>query len=277
MNKFTPKFLLQKLYSSFMQKFMKELDTSDLAKSAIIFSPHQDDETLGCGGTIIRKIKAGANIQIVFMTDGCKSHSHLISEDELRSIRAREALAAAQRLGLEPNQVISLEFPDGMLNENRSLAIDKVGEILQCYQPEEIFIPYRKEAPSDHFATNRIVLSALKIHHLNAMIYEYPIWFWCHWPWTSFVGRRREILSVLKNSLVAGFGLGLLADFKYSVCIEEVLDLKRTALNQHQSQMQRLGSNPSWMTLGDVSQGEFLACFFQKYEFFNRYKLINKY
>lgn len=38
---------------------IKPLSTKELAASAIIFSPHQDDETLGCGGTIIRKRQGG--------------------------------------------------------------------------------------------------------------------------------------------------------------------------------------------------------------------------
>ena len=34
----------------------------DLEKSAVVFAPHPDDETLGCGGTIALKVRAGAEV-----------------------------------------------------------------------------------------------------------------------------------------------------------------------------------------------------------------------
>jgi hypothetical protein len=51
------------------------------------------------------------------------------------------------------------------------------------------------------------------------------------------------------------------------------LELKRTALAQHKSQMTQLIPNSNWLTLADVSNGEFLACFFQDYEFFRQYTI----
>lgn len=277
MSQLSLKALIRKFYRSLINRAGSESSGNDWGKSAIVFSPHQDDETLGCGGTIIRKKKAGADLQIVFMTDGCISHSHLISETELKSIRASEAIAASQRLGVEPNNVIFLDFRDGTLAENQELAIQNVVEIIQHYQPEEIFIPYYKDVISDHTATNQVVKSALKRCKVNPIVYEYPIWFWRHWPWTSLVGDRQEISAVLKRSLKSGLGLRLLNDFRCAVYIKDVLDLKRAALDEHKSQMTRLISDSSWRTLGDVSNGEFLDCFFQDYEVFHQYRLSEKY
>ncbi len=92
--------------TSVRHRYLKQIDRleplsdQDLAENAIIFSPHQDDETLGCGGTIIRKHEAGAKIKIVFMTDGSRSHHRFIPEDELIMLRQQEAIKAAQILGV---------------------------------------------------------------------------------------------------------------------------------------------------------------------------------
>jgi LmbE family N-acetylglucosaminyl deacetylase len=260
-----------------MNRLMSECEGSDLARSAIVFSPHPDDETLGCGGTIIRKKKAGADVKIVFMTDGSRSHKGLISENELKSIRTSEALAAAQMLGVEPHDVFFLEFKDGELDKNQDAATNKVTQIILRYPPNQIFLPYHKEAPQDHSITNQLVVSALKMCRLNATIYEYPIWFWYHWPWVSLpIGFHRETLSLLKHSLATGFGLSLLCDYRCSVYIGDVLNLKRAALNQHRSQMEKLIPDKNWQTLDSIANGEWLECFFQEYEFFRYYNFLEE-
>ncbi|MEM2915560.1 MAG: PIG-L deacetylase family protein [Candidatus Bathyarchaeia archaeon] len=255
---------------------MSEIGESDLVRPAVVFSPHPDDETLGCGGTIIRKRRMGAEVTIVFMTDGSRSHRHLISEEELKSIREREALAASLVLGVDEKDLIFLEFKNGKLDENRELAISKVTDILTDRKPEEVFIPYYKEPSSwseDHSATNRIVISSLQIYGKRVIIYEYPIGFWCHWPWVSRrqIRSRREVLNVLKECFSSG--LSMLKDFRHSVNIEEVLEIKHAALDQYKSQMTRLISDPQWQTLPNFSNGEFLACFFQPREIFRKYAL----
>jgi LmbE family N-acetylglucosaminyl deacetylase len=243
-------------------------------KSAVfVFSPHPDDATLGCGGTIIKKKRAEAQVKIVYMTDGRKSHAHLISEDKLKAIRANEALKACGILGLEENDVIFLEYRDGELTENQNSAIRKVSRILKFHKPKEIFIPHHKE-PSlwakDHVATNRIVMSALKAYDRTSTVYEYPIWLWYYQPlnFTS-ISNAKETLIGLKPSFISK--LILLRDFHYSVDIGNVLQLKHAALNQYRSQMTRLVPDPRWTTLDDLLDGRFLECFFQQYEIFHRH------
>ena len=48
----------------------RELDRTSQRAPAIVFAPHPDDETLGCGGTILKKRSLGAPVEVVFLTDG---------------------------------------------------------------------------------------------------------------------------------------------------------------------------------------------------------------
>ena len=252
-----------------------EYNREDLKRSAIVFSPHFDDETLGCGGIIFKKKKSGADVKIVFMTDGSKSHKHLISEDELKVMRNNEGVACAQSLGLEKQDVLRLNFEETKLQELQEYAIAKVREILDRYQPEEIFIPYEQEPllwSEDHLATTRIIKAALESYPRDLIIYEYPIWFWFHWPWVELLKRKEPLRSIIfKNSLAYGFGWHSLRDFNCSVYIGDILESKYAALEQHKSQMTRLLDDPNWPILSDVSRGEFLQCFFQEHEVFQRY------
>jgi LmbE family N-acetylglucosaminyl deacetylase len=253
-----------------------ERQEDDLGLDAVIFSPHFDDETLGCGGTIIKKKRAGADIKIVFMTDGSKSHRHLISEDKLKAIRANEGIAATQSLGLEKSDIFLLGFEETKLNEQMNIATNKVADILLQQQPEEVFIPFHKEPQLwslDHLATYNIVKSVLQKYGKNTIIYEYPIWFWYNWPWINpMIQSPQELLKSSKNSLISIFRL--LKELRYAVFIGEVLQLKRMVLDQYRSQMTRIIPDPRWRVLSDISNGEWLECFFQEYEVFSRYKNI---
>lgn len=242
----------------------------DLEKSALVFSPHPDDECLGCGGTIIRKKQAGASVKVVHMTDGCRSHSHLIPEQDLRAIRKREALNAAAILGVDATYF--LDYRDQSLSGNFSAATERVAKILQKEDPQEVFIPYRREPPTqaaDHVATTNIVLAALSSHGRGKItIWEYPVWFWLHWPWVSFkksIIRRRYVAA---NSLQLFFGARALAELKCSVNISDVLEQKWAALWEHRSQMTQLIPGPAWITLGQISGGQYLECFRTQHEWF---------
>jgi len=251
----------------------------DLGRSAMVFSPHFDDETLGCGGTILRKTAAAAAVKIIFMTDGSKSHTHLISEAESSSIRRQEGLAAGRALGLKANDVILLDFEEAKLDRHQEAARERVEEILECQRPEEVFIPYHKEPllwSADHRATYQIVRTALAGLDQETRVYEYPIWFWCHWPWAQLpLRRRRDIVRHLANHSFL-HGVDLLRDFNRVVDVSAFLKQKRTALEEHKSQMTRLIPGVQWRTLSDVAGGEFLMCFFQDYEVFCAYRLCGR-
>ncbi|BAZ43952.1 LmbE family protein [Chondrocystis sp. NIES-4102] len=249
---------------------LQPLSPQDLAASAIVFAPHQDDETLGCGGTIILKQLAAADTKIVFMTDGSRSHNHLIPQAELVIRRQKEALDAAKCLGLKPDQVIFLGFGDGELQQAKEQAKEKVVQLLLAHQPQQVFIPYVRETHRDHLATNQIVLAALAHYPQTINIYEYPVWYWHHFPWTKPWGDRSLKLAYLKASIKAKLGRQLLQEFNYRVDINTVKTQKKQALAQHQTQMERLIDDPSWGILKDVSEGEWLECFFQNIEIFRR-------
>jgi len=246
----------------------------DLARSAVVFAPHPDDETLGCGGTIAMKKQAGADVSIVFMTDGRRSNRHLMPEEQIKAIRRDEALAATGALGVSQDRVIFLDFENGKLSQHREAARRRVVEILDD-GPQEVFVPYRGEPPlasDEHRLTNQIVLSALDRCRRRRLVYEYPVWLWDSWPWVPIAGQglARKFRFMLRS---ARSSLALFLRFHCSVDIRSVLDLKRAALSCHRSQMTRLVADPRWKTLPQMGDGEFLECFFGGYETFWRHQL----
>jgi LmbE family N-acetylglucosaminyl deacetylase len=239
-----------------------------LASSAIVFAPHQDDETLGCGGTILRKRRLGARVIIAFMTDGSTSHASFVDPLELKHIRHGEAIHAAEALGLEQGDLEFFDFPDSRLEEFHIPAATAVRALLQRHRPAEVFIPYRNDGTPDHEATSRIVTDAVRTSRLQINVYEYPIWFWNQWPWVSLrLGADRQFALDILRSLRFGMGLSAFVNFRHGTFVGDVLDQKRHALEKHCSQLLK-ARDARWPTLSDVSDGEFLPCFFQDFELF---------
>lgn len=255
-----------------MKARVRDYPADHLSRSAIVFSPHFDDETLGCGGLVIKKKCAGADVKIVFMTDGSRSHPHLMPPEQLKAIRASEGVAAARALGLSDDDVFRLGFDETQLDKRIDEAASRITAILEQVRPQEIYLPYSGEPllwSADHQSTTRIVYQALRQYGHEVAVYEYPIWCWYSLPWID--PRRdgwRSRLIILRNSVSTWLGLRFIRDFQWSVDISDVVGKKRRALEQHRSQMTPLIEGVGWATLDSVSNGQFLACFFTEREIF---------
>jgi len=150
-------------------------------------------------------------------------------------------------------------------------AARQVGKILEESDAVELYIPYRSEPTDDHKATHLVLEKALAAQEKDYSVYEYPVWFWHHWPWVSlFQPDMHNRWFVLKNSFRALFGLSFLR-FQSRVSVAAVLEQKKSALNEHKSQMTQLVAGAGWLTLHDVSNGEFLNNSLQEYELFYTY------
>lgn len=200
----------------------------DLNKRILVFAPHPDDETWGCGGTIAKKLREGYEVIIVVMTDGRNAFSQMLgihsdpTADELKEIRKKETIRSAKILGVPERNVVFLEFEDGKLGENAYIggeAEEKVVEMLRKHQPTEVYFPYERDYHPDHRATNRIVKHSIKKLGISPAKYKYSI----------LQGYARigpiidAILNVFKNNIV-------------KVDISELLPLKERALMEFKSE-----------------------------------------
>ncbi|WP_331280980.1 PIG-L deacetylase family protein [Fischerella sp. PCC 9605] len=134
-------------------------------KSAMVFSPHQDDETLGCGGMIALKRSLGVTVEVVFLTDGRYGRPDWIKAETIAEIRQREALNALDILRVANSQTHFLNQIDGslqyLLNDQRQHIIDQLAQRLRLFMPEEVYVPHRKDVHGDHEATYQLVKEAI--------------------------------------------------------------------------------------------------------------------
>jgi LmbE family N-acetylglucosaminyl deacetylase len=200
----------------------------------IVFAPHPDDETLGCGGTVAKKLAEGYEVIIVVMTDGrfLLLKSFGIDDDpspeQVKEIRRGEVLRATKILGVPEKNVIFLDFVDGTLGENELAAEEKVSAILKKHKPSEVYFPFEREGHPDHLATNRIVRRAVEKLNIKPRVYRYTIMH----RFARFGPLIESFLSFFKGNRVY-------------VDVSEFLQLKREAVKEFRSELSAISPKQS--------------------------------
>jgi len=202
-----------------------------MAKDIIVFAPHPDDETLGCGGTIAKKISEGYNVSIVFLTDGRNAYLEdfgITSEPtpyELQEIRKEEAKRVANILGVKEENLFFLGIEDGMLERNEEVAQVHIINILSKTSPIEVYLPYEKDLHIDHRLTNRIVRNSIAKLNLHPIEYQYTIW------------RAQDAAAYTRIKLLKETIFNLLKHDLVYVSFPNFLPLKKMAIAEYKSQI----------------------------------------
>jgi len=198
----------------------------------VVVAPHPDDEVIGCGGTIIKKIAEGCKVKLIFTTDGSRSHAavlHIFSDptpEELARVRRVEALNAAAVLGIPSDDVHFLDAEDTNLHLSLSEVRDGIRRIFARYPAaREIYIPHdRRELNSDHRLTGQLVLACVKELEMTAQVFKYVVWDEETEREFGFV--NRGVLPIVDDA----------EEELRLVDIREHLPQKLAALNEHRTQ-----------------------------------------
>jgi N-acetylglucosamine malate deacetylase 1 len=180
----------------------------------MVFSPHPDDDLIGCGGSIAKHLKNGNEVTVVYLTSG-DSGGLDYSKKELMKIREKEAKSALSCIGVK--NFIFLRNPDGYLEYNEDNVVE-ITKLIRDKKPNIVYIPHREDAHKDHQTTNILVTEA--VGRASA-----PCFQECgNKPWSV--------------SKVLGYEVWTpLASFQYIEDISEFIELKIKALSRHKSQV----------------------------------------
>ena len=139
----------------------------------LVISPHPDDESIGCGGTVRKHVEANDSVRIIFLTSGEKG-GHGRSEQETAHMREREARTAADILGI--GEIEFFRLPDGAVRATSS-AVLRLREVLTAWKPKVIYLPHEGEMHADHRAAVRLLKQALLgINGYKPRVLMYEIW-----------------------------------------------------------------------------------------------------
>jgi LmbE family N-acetylglucosaminyl deacetylase len=192
-------------------------------QSAMIFAPHPDDETLGCGGLIALKRVQGAQVWVVLLTNGEASYLYdrTANPATLPQTRLQEAQRAMAILGVPSSHLVCLNQPDGQLNTlsevQRQSLVQVLSELIEAHQPEELYVPHKLDVHSDHEMTYGLAKQALARSSHSVTLWQYPVWiFW----------NRLLFWNLSPQDLTHA----------YRVPIREGLEVKRKAIASYRSQ-----------------------------------------
>lgn len=134
----------------------------------LIVAPHPDDESIGCGGLML---KYGAQCEILLLTDGRKGYDSSVPTDEEQLVRQRaeELRKAAAIAGIE--QIYMLGIPDNTLAQN-----ENVVAVFDITPYDFIFVPNHLERHKDHAPVLRMIEKMRRAQKSKARIYEYEVW-----------------------------------------------------------------------------------------------------
>ena len=161
-----------------------------LDQPVVILAAHPDDEVLGVGGLLSRLAAAGADIRLVWATDGEASHPDSSEEfrADLPAVRREESAAAADVLGLAAAARTHLALPDGGLAAHQAELATRLAELTP--PGATLLAPWSGDAHPDHEACGRAARQVAETTGCGVL--EFPIWMWS-WarpddprvPWTA--------------------------------------------------------------------------------------------
>ena len=161
----------------------RPLDISQLGP-ALVMAPHPDDESLGCGGTIIKLRQLGHPVHVLFVSDGTLSHPNSASypAPRLRDLRESEAREAVQILGVAADACTFMRLPDRRVptqdEPGFTDAVAFVTDLLDRLQPTTLLMPWQRDPHPDHRACWQIGQRAAQEAKSHLRILAYLIWLW---------------------------------------------------------------------------------------------------
>ncbi len=145
----------------------------------LFVSPHDDDIVLGGGLVFQAGIAEGAQVHAAVVTDGRMGYCRLEQRDSITTIRTEEATQSFAVLGLAPERLYFLGYPDNHLStctgafiangesghaeetEGMQIAFTR---LLRRVRPTRVFVPTSSDLHPDH----RIVHEQLMISLFHA-------------------------------------------------------------------------------------------------------------
>ena len=133
-----------------------------MSERILIFSTHPDDETLGCGGTILKHAAAGNDLYWLIVT---VPHEPQWSA-EIGERKAKEIERVAQAYGVK--KTYKLGFPTAKLETvPQGELMDAIREVIAEVKPEVVYMIHAGDVHTDHQVAFRAAMCVIKPFYMR--------------------------------------------------------------------------------------------------------------
>ena len=134
-------------------------------KTVIVVAPHPDDETYGCGGTLLRHRKVGDSVHWLIVTNmsketGFSAKKIQTREQEIECVAEIYGFSSVQRLHFPPARLEKIPLQE---------LVSAIGKIFHAIVPQEIYLPYRGDVHTDHQVVFDAVNACSKWFRFNSI------------------------------------------------------------------------------------------------------------
>ena len=124
----------------------------------LVISPHPDDETLGCGGTILKHKDMGDKIYWLIITNIVVKNGW---DKDIVEKRQKEIETVAKMYDFE--KTFKLDYPTAKLDTiPMQEIIESISKVIFEIKPEVIYLPNRSDVHTDHQITFKAAYSCTK-------------------------------------------------------------------------------------------------------------------
>tara|TARA_B100000029_G_scaffold507430_1_gene592024 strand:+ start:6080 stop:6970 length:891 start_codon:yes stop_codon:yes gene_type:complete len=144
-------------------------------KNILVLSPHQDDDIIGCGGTLLKSVQENCSIQVLYIMDGASPKMHGKEREEYIEVRNKEAKTVWENIN--DTKPLFINTPTRSNDIDEMALASKIEDIIKKINPDCIFVPHFLELPLDHKRTSYLlwkILQKLEDHNIQE-IWSYQV------------------------------------------------------------------------------------------------------
>ena len=171
-----------------------------MSRHILIVGAHPDDMEIGMGGTAAKLAESTAVLTAVILTDGGRASNPFgWTEQEMATVRRKEALRAARVLGVQ--NILFCDQPDVAEEIDAHAVKQKLIELLVQLQPAEV---YTLDEEADRHPAHRLAGQLARESILESGIVP-PAGLWAYEVWGPLAtwDRLEYIDSVVAKKLLA--------------------------------------------------------------------------